>query len=86
MAKFGNEVIHIPIKDLEFNTMRLIATSTGKEIVKIEDIKEVNITAESQTDYDLNPRRITEQTYSTKAEMTKDNFLMLLFSVVRGRS
>lgn len=63
-------MIHIPIKDSEFNTMCLIDSSTGKEIAKIEDIKEVNITAESRTDYDLNPHRMTEQTYFTKAEMT----------------
>lgn len=36
-------MIHIPIKDSEFNTMCLIDSSTDKEITKIEDIEDMEI-------------------------------------------
>lgn len=63
-------MIHIPFKDSEFNNIYLIDTETGKEFTKIKDIREVNITVESHTDYDLNPHEMIEQTSHTKAEMT----------------
>lgn len=47
MAKFGNEVIHIPIKDSEFNSICLIDSETGKEFVKIKNIEDMEVVDEN---------------------------------------
>ena len=61
-------MIFIPPKDKEHCVMNFFDTETGENLGQIEDIKEVNITTESETEYERDKhgkvlRSVNDSTY-----------------------
>lgn len=48
---------NIPVKEIDFKIMRLFNINTGEELLNINDIQELEITTDSQINYDTNPHR-----------------------------
>ena len=80
-------MINIPIGEIEFKTMSLTNIATGEEVMKLDGIREVEITTDSQIDYDLNPHRANAicrsnaemtMTFSTDEPMDTEKFYKMI--------
>ena len=84
---FSIEVRIIPIENFEFKSMSLTNIATGEEVMKVDGIRGVEITTDSQIDYDLVLHRVSRicrnnakmtMTFSTDEPMDTEKFYKII--------